>query len=300
LNHRITPLAAGLYIVATPIGTARDITLRALDVLASADLLAAEDTRSLKRLLGLHGVPINGRDILSYHDHSGPGVRRRIREAVAAGRSVAYASEAGTPLISDPGHGLVREVIAGGCMVTAVPGPSAALAALSIAGLPTDRFLFVGFLPSKAAARRRAIADVADIPATLVVYESAARIQGTLDDLAQVAGETREAALCRELTKKFEEVRRAPLGALRDGIAADPPRGECVLVIAPPPPRQTSDDDIVAALAVQPAERSLRDRVDHVVAGTGARRQRVYKLALDEDRHDEQKNDGGPDQSSGR
>lgn len=159
MNYQIGPLASGLYIVSTPIGTARDITLRALDTLASADVLVAEDTRSLKHLLAIHGVSLGTRPVWSYHDHSGTAVEDRILGEIMAGRSVAYASEAGTPMISDPGFALVRAAVRAGLPVTAVPGVSAAVTALTLAGLPTDRFLFLGFLPSKAAARRAPRSD---------------------------------------------------------------------------------------------------------------------------------------------
>ena len=180
VNHEVKPLAAGLYFVATPIGTARDITLRALDILASADVIAAEDTRSMKRLLEIHGVPLGTRPVIAYHDHNGDKVRPRLMAYLAEGKSVAYASEAGTPLIADPGYDLGKIAREEGVLVTAAPGPSAVIDAMTIAGLPTDRFMFAGFLPNAKNARRNALAELGDIPATLVFYESPKRVEAML------------------------------------------------------------------------------------------------------------------------
>lgn len=281
MNYQIGPLAPGLYIVSTPIGTARDITLRALDTLASADVLVAEDTRSLKHLLAIHGVGLGTRPVWSYHDHSGAAVEDRILGEIAAGRSVAYASEAGTPMISDPGFALVRAAVREGQAVTAVPGVSAAVTALTLAGLPTDRFLFLGFLPSKAAARRAAIAEVAGIPATLVIYESPKRVQALLEDLAQACGVEREAALCRELTKRFEEVLRRPLGALVAALSGRALKGECVVVVAPPDPDAApAQDDLRMALMAALRTATVRDAATEVALRFGVPRKGVYQLAL--------------------
>lgn len=280
VNHRINELQAGLYFVATPIGTARDITLRALDTLASADILVAEDTRSLKKLLAIHGVPLGARPVWSYHDHSGEGVARSVADAVLAGRSVAYASEAGTPMISDPGFGLARSVSKHGGMVTGVPGPSAVTAALVLAGMPTDRFVFLGFLPPKSAARKRAIGGFADTPATLVLYESPRRVQGLLADLVTTLGPQREGALCRELTKRFEEVQRGPLGTLATTVAEQNLKGECVLVIAPPDKAETAQADLEEALDGALATMSVRDAAAEVAMRFAAPRKQVYQMAL--------------------
>ena len=212
-------LGSGLYLVATPIGNARDITLRALDVLAGADVLAAEDTRQTRKLLEIHGIKRSG-PVVPYHDHNGPAQRPRLLAAMAEGRSVALVSDAGTPLVADPGYRLAVEAAAAGHAVTAVPGASALLAALAVAALPTDRFLFAGFLPPRQAARRRALAELAAVPATLVFYKSPRRLAASLADMAAVLGAERAAAVCRELTKRFEEATRAPLGGARCG-----PRG---------------------------------------------------------------------------
>ncbi|RMD46785.1 MAG: 16S rRNA (cytidine(1402)-2'-O)-methyltransferase [Alphaproteobacteria bacterium] len=227
---RIEP---GLWLVATPIGNARDITLRALDVLAGAEVLAAEDTRRLRQLMTIHGIPRAGREILAYHDHNGPRMRPRLLAELRAGRSVAYVSDAGTPLISDPGFDLARAAIAEGIAVHAAPGPSAVLAALSVAGLPPDRFVFLGFLPQRASARRALLDEAGRLALTLVLYEAPGRAAATLAELAERLGADRPAALCRELTKRHEEVWRGALGELAARAAEAPPRGEVVIVVGP-------------------------------------------------------------------
>jgi 16S rRNA (cytidine1402-2'-O)-methyltransferase len=228
-------LAPGLYVVATPIGAARDITLRALDVLAAADAIAAEDTRTLRKLLGLHGVGLAGRPIWAYHDRNGTAQRPRILAALAAGQTVALVSEAGTPLISDPGYALIRAAREAGHTVHPVPGPSAVIAALSVAGLPTDRFFFAGFAPAAAAARRRFLRGLAAVPGTLVFYESPRRINALLRDLAEQFGNDHRAVLTRELTKRFEDVMPGTLAALAEATERTPPKGEIVLLVDRPP-----------------------------------------------------------------
>ena len=202
--------AAGLHLVATPIGNLGDITLRALETLAGVDLIACEDTRITRRLTERYGIAA---ELTPYHEHNAAAARPKILERLAQGGSVALVSDAGTPLISDPGFKLVREACAAGHAVIALPGPSSVLAALSVAALPTDRFFFEGFLPAKETARRARLAELARIDATLVIFESGNRVQDTLRDLAEVMG-TREAAICRELTKLHEEVSRATLAEL--------------------------------------------------------------------------------------
>ena len=274
-----TPLPPGLYLVATPIGNARDITLRALDVLAAADVLAAEDTRNTRRLLDIHGVALGGRPLLPYHDHNGPQMRPRLLAAIAEGQTVAYVSDAGTPLVADPGYRLASEAVAAGHPVTAVPGPSSALAALSLAGLPTDRFLFAGFPPPQQGPRRRWLEELAGVPATLVVFESAKRCSRTVPDMVEVLGGDRRAALCRELTKLHEEVRRGTLADIAGGLADDPPRGEVVLVVdrAAEAPEAV---DLEAMLEEALERMSLRDATDFVTGATGLRRREVYQAAL--------------------
>ena len=216
--------------VATPIGNARDITLRALDLLRQADIIACEDTRVTGKLLNIHGI--DGR-LLAYHDHNAARVRPHLMERLIKGETVALVSDAGTPLISDPGYRLVNEAREAGVPVTALPGASAPMAALASAGLPTDKFLFAGFLPSKSAARRRSLGELAGLSATLVFFESAARLAASLADMASELG-PREAAVLRELTKKFEEVRHGTLPDLaRHYRTAGPPKGEIVVLVAP-------------------------------------------------------------------
>lgn len=273
-------LAPGLYLVATPIGNARDITLRALDVLATADVLAAEDTRNTRKLLAIHAVRRAGR-ILPYHDHNGALQRPRLLAALAAGKSVALVSDAGTPLVADPGYRLAAEAIAAGHAVTAVPGASAVLAALTVAGVPTDRFLFAGFLPPRQAARRRALAELAGVPATLVFYESARRLAASLGDMAAVLGGDRLAAVCRELTKRFEETLRAPLGELAARAAAGAePKGEIVVLVGPPGATPASAEALDRALAAALAERSVKDAAAEVAGTLGLPRRQVYARAL--------------------
>jgi 16S rRNA (cytidine1402-2'-O)-methyltransferase len=274
-------LAPGLYLVATPIGNARDITLRALDVLARADVLAAEDTRNTGRLLEIHGVRRSGR-ILPYHDHNGAAQRPRLLAALAEGRSVALVSDAGSPLVADPGLRLAREAAAAGHAVTAVPGASALLAALAVAGLPTDRFLFAGFPPPRGAARRRSFAELDRVPATLVFFESPRRLAASLADMAAVFGAGRRAAVCRELTKRFEEVRRDGLGVLAAHYAAaGEPKGEVVVLVGPPPAPEAPAEALDAALAAALESQSVRDAAAEVAAALGMPRRQVYARALE-------------------
>jgi 16S rRNA (cytidine1402-2'-O)-methyltransferase len=274
-------LAPGLYLVATPIGNARDITLRALDVLAAADVLAAEDTRNTRRLLEIHGIRRAARSLWPYHDHNGAQQRPRILAALKEGRSVALVSDAGTPMVADPGFPLAREAIAAGHVVTPVPGASALLAALAVSGQPTDRFLFGGFLPPKAAARRRALEELAAIPATLVFYEAPRRVADAIAAMAETLGADRPAAICRELTKRFEEVRRGALVELAAMLAGEPdPKGEIVVVVGPPLPKETREADIDAALRGALAEGTLKDAAAAVAAALGLPRRQVYARAL--------------------
>ncbi|WP_037316841.1 16S rRNA (cytidine(1402)-2'-O)-methyltransferase [Ruegeria halocynthiae] len=280
MNFQKVRLGAGLYFVATPIGAARDITLRALDVLASADVIAAEDTRSLRRLMEIHGVPLEGRRILAYHDHSGAGARGKILEALGEGKSVAYASEAGMPLIADPGYDLGRQTAEAGHTVTCAPGPSAALMALTLAGLPTDAFFFAGFLPNASGARRSRIEALRDVPGTLVFYESPKRVAACLSDLAEVLGEDRAAAMCRELTKKFEEVRRGTLGELAAGLQEQTVKGEIVLLVDRSHSETVKDSDVEEALKKALETHSVRDAADLVSQMFKLPRRPLYQKAL--------------------
>lgn len=274
------PLAPGLYVVATPIGHLDDISLRALATLAGADRVACEDTRVTRKLLSRYGI---SRPTTAYHEHNAQTMRPRLLAALADRQAVALVSDAGTPLISDPGYRLVREAIAAGHPVMTIPGPSAVLAALTVAGLPTDRFFFEGFLPPRDGARRSRIAALAAIPATLVIYETGPRLATALADLAAGLG-PREAAVCREMTKLHEEVRRDKLSALADDYAQEGAeiRGELVIVIAPPDAAVAAADreEADALLRAALARNSLKDAVTAVTAATGQPRRTIYQRAL--------------------
>jgi 16S rRNA (cytidine1402-2'-O)-methyltransferase len=278
------PLPPGLYLVATPIGNAADITLRALDVLGRADALACEDTRRTRALMEMHGLSLGGRPMVAYHDRNGAARRPQILGWLLEGRSVAYASDAGTPLVADPGYRLVEAARAAGHGVYSVPGASAVLAALSVAGLPTDRFLFLGFLPARGPARRTALAEVAGLKATLVAFESPRRLAATLADMAAVLGQGRKAAVARELTKRFEEVRGNTLGALAAGYAGELPKGEVVVLVAPPDPGQERVADERAldqAIAEALATLSIKEAARTVSERLGLPRRTVYARALE-------------------
>jgi 16S rRNA (cytidine1402-2'-O)-methyltransferase len=266
--------------VATPIGMARDITLRALDVLAGADVLAAEDTRTLRHLMDIHGVPLAGRPLWACHDHNEAAIVPRVLGVLAEGRSVAYASEAGTPLVSDPGFGLVRAAAAAGHRVWAAPGASAALAALTVSGLAADRFLFAGFPPAAKGDRRRFLADLSAVPATVILYESPRRVAATLAEIAALFGPDRPAALCRELTKRHEEVVRGKVASLAEGLGAAP-KGEIVLVIGRAEPPTLNAGALDAALVGALREMSIKDSVAFVVQSLGVSRKIAYARALE-------------------
>ena len=287
VNHKISKLAAGLYFVATPIGTARDITLRALDILASADVIAAEDTRSMRKLMDIHGIPLNGRPMLAYHDHNGDKVRPKLMQYMAEGKSVAYGSEAGTPMIADPGYHLAKQVAETGHLVPSAPGPVAFITALTLSGLPSDRILFEGFLPNTKSQRCSKFAELAEIPATLVFYESPKRIAATLNDAIATLGGTRNAAIARELTKKFEEVRRGTLNDLRDSVAAQPPKGEIVLLIDRARSSPVNQDDIDDQIRDALDKMSVKDAADMVSAATGQPKRKIYQRALAIDKNDD-------------
>ena len=274
----VPALSAGLHIVATPIGNLGDITLRALEALAGADIIACEDTRVTRKLLDRYGITT---PLMPYHDHNAAEARPKILARLAAGAAVALVSDAGTPLISDPGFKLVRAACEAGHAVTALPGASATLAALTVAGLPTDRFFFEGFLPPKEAARRTRIAELKRIPATLILFETGPRLAATLADLAAGLG-AREAAICRELTKLHEEVRRGDLAELARHYAdAEEPRGEIVIVIAPPAEETPPDATELDELLRQALDRvSVKDAVSEIADATGLSRRDIYQRAL--------------------
>ena len=277
-------LPAGLYLVATPIGNAADITLRALDILRRADVIACEDTRLTGKLLARHGIAAK---LTPYHDHNAERARPAILARLAQGQAVALVSDAGSPLISDPGFKLVRTVTDAGYMVTAVPGASAVVTALQLSGLPTDRFLFAGFLPARRAARKKALTELASVPASLVFFESANRLAESLADMAETLGD-RPAAVARELTKLFEEVRRGALAELaahyRD---AGPPKGEIVIVVGGPQETAPTEQDLDARLLETLENSSVRDAAAQIAAETGIPKRDVYAraLALSRDRH---------------
>jgi len=273
------PLAPGLHIVATPIGNLRDITLRALDVLGAADVIVCEDTRVFAKLASHYGIAA---PTIAYSDATQDLAEPRILRALAAGKRVALVSDAGMPLISDPGYRLVRAALAGDHVVTAAPGPSAVPMALALSGLPTDRFFFGGFLPAREVERRRAISAAASVPSTLVFFEAPHRLAASLGDLADLLG-PRPAAIARELTKLFEEVRRAPLTELADHYARHPEvKGEIAIVIGPPdeavaPAAAKLDEALLTAMAGA----SLKDAAAEVAARYGLKRRDVYARALE-------------------
>lgn len=272
--------APGLHLISTPIGAARDITLRALDILAGAEVLAAEDTRTLRHLMELHGVRLGDRPLLAYHDHNGAQMRPRLLRHLAEGRSVAYASEAGTPLVADPGFQLARAAIEAGLPVHAAPGASAVLCALTVSGLPSDRFLFAGFAPPAEAARRRFLQEVGSVPATLILYESPRRVGRLLAELQALFGPNRPAVVCRELTKRFEEVTRASLGELAEEFAVRDVKGEIVVLLGRPEAEETSAEAAEAALRQALQSLSVKDAAAEVAGKTGMNKRSLYQMAL--------------------
>jgi 16S rRNA (cytidine1402-2'-O)-methyltransferase len=275
-RHLEAELAPGLYVVSTPIGNLGDISLRAIAVLARADAVLCEDTRHSRTLLSHFGI---GTPARPYHEHNAAKERPRVLADLTAGQRIALISDAGTPLVSDPGWKLVREAIDAGHRVEALPGASATLTALAVGGLPTDAFLFAGFLPPKSVGRRARIAELSAVPATLVFFEAPSRVAEAIADLAAVLG-SRPAALARELTKMHEEVRRAPLDQLAaelDGVAI---KGEAVILVGPPQETEVTDDVISARLVPALEEMSLRDAAKAVADALGVPKSRVYDLGL--------------------
>ncbi|MBX3549553.1 MAG: 16S rRNA (cytidine(1402)-2'-O)-methyltransferase [Xanthobacteraceae bacterium] len=271
-------LAPGLYVVATPIGNLRDITLRALEVLRAADLVLCEDTRVTHKLLERHQLSPK---LAAYHDHNAASVRPRVLAELAKGSAIALVSDAGTPLVSDPGFKLVEAAIDAGHRVFPIPGASAALAALVAAGLPSDRFFFEGFLPPKSGARKARLSELRAIPATMIFYESGPRLAESLSDMAATLG-ARDAAVCRELTKAFEEIRRGTLSDLADHYEeAGAPKGEIVVVVAPPGETPLLDEeDIEQKIKTALKTLSLKDASAAIAAETGLPRKEIYARAL--------------------
>lgn len=280
LRAEAQPLAPGLHVVATPIGNLGDITFRALATLAAADAVIAEDTRVSKTLLAHYGIAT---PLVAYHEHNAAVIRPHLLARLESGAALALISDAGTPLVSDPGFKLVAEAVERGIAVSSAPGPSAVLMALVVAGLPTDRFFFEGFLPHKSGARRQRAAALKAVPGTLVLFESARRLADSLADLAAVLGD-RPAAVCRELTKRFETVRRGSLSELAGQFEAEgPPKGEIVIVIGPPD--ETADSDAHADLdkKIEAAleKHSAKDAAAIVAGETGLPRRKVYARVLE-------------------
>ena len=285
LRAEAEPLAPGLHIVATPIGNLRDISFRALATLAAADAILAEDTRTSKTLLAHYGIAT---PLLPYHEHNAAQMRPKVLAKLREGGKLALISDAGTPLVSDPGYKLVAELVAEGLPVTGIPGPSAVLAALVLAGLPTDRFFFEGFLPPKSGGRRTRLTELAAIPGTLVFFESPRRLAEMLSDAAAVLG-ARPGAVARELTKFYETVRRGTLPELAAHYdSEEEARGEIVVIIGPPGAADlvTSDEAIDERLRAAMAKVSLKEAVAQVAAETGQPRRKVYARALELTRGD--------------
>jgi len=273
----LKPLAAGLYLVATPIGNAADITLRALDILARADLVLCEDTRVSGNLLKIHGLHAR---LQAYHEHNAERVRPMVMKRLKAGAVIALISDAGMPLISDPGYRMVADCVAAGINLTAAPGPSASLTALVLSGLPTDRFYFQGFLSPKTTARKKTLAEISAIPGTLIFLESAKRLGRCLADMADVLG-PRPAAVGRELTKFYEEIRRGPLDELATHYSlAGPPKGEITLCVGPPlPAAPPTDAELDRLLASALESQSVREVAATFSARTGLPKRALYARA---------------------
>lgn len=274
-------LDPGLYFVATPIGAARDITLRAMDVLRDADVLVAEDTRSLRKLMDIHSIPLRGRKIISYNDHNGSSKRPLILSEIALGKSVSYSSEAGSPLVADPGYQLGREVTNSGYKVVTVPGACAVIAALTVSGLPTNQFFYAGFLPNSKSARQKFLKLVENIPGTLVFYESPKRLNKALIDMLFILGPERPVVIARELTKKFEETIRSTLGEINEKIEGRSIKGEIVILLGKKPETVFNLEDLHKILLVELRKNSLKDSVLKVAMRTGVARSLVYKAALE-------------------
>jgi 16S rRNA (cytidine1402-2'-O)-methyltransferase len=277
--YRIDPkLAPGLYVVSTPIGNLRDITLRALDILASVDFVCAEDTRVSGKLLSAFGVSARLRP---YNDHNAAQQRPALLNELQKGARIALISDAGTPLVSDPGYKLVREAAEQGTSIIAIPGASAPLAALASSGLPTDRFMFAGFPPPKSSARRRFLSEMKDTRATLIFFEGPSRLAESLADMSDILGR-REAAVARELTKKFEEVRRGPLSDLAAHYEREgPPRGELVILVGSSSQEdQTDEATLDAAILAAGDDRPLKEIAAEIAEKLGLKRRDVYERAL--------------------
>ena len=277
----VNKLDSGLHILATPIGTANDITIRALNILRDADILVAEDTRVLRKLMEIHGINLNGRKILSYHDHNGEVQRPKLIALIKEGKVLAYASDAGTPLIADPGFSLTKLAIQNNIRVHAAPGASALLTALCLAGLPTDNFFFGGFLGSKSSQRIKNLQKIQNLDATIVYYESPKRTLSTLKDISKIFGNDRLISVCREMTKKFEEVIRGTVDQVIDEIKSRHSfKGEVVIVLGPPTKKEISDEEIYSALQIALQECRIKDAATQISEQFGVPKKRSYEMAL--------------------
>ena len=280
MNYHSEKLKSGLYLVATPLGSARDITLRALDVLSSCDAIAAEDTRSIRKLLNIHNIPINNRPLLSYNDFNGDQIRPKIFEWLDKNMAVAYAPDAGMPLIADPGYQLSKQAADRGFYVTSVPGASACITALTLSGLPTDRFLFEGFLPVTKEKRRHKLKELSNIHSTLIFYESPKRLIKMFEDLVAIMGENRRAVIARELTKKFEQIISGTLAELYAIIQKEQLKGELVVLLDRPISTRLTDTEVKVELSVALSKMTLKDASNFVAAAHGLSKRYVYNLAL--------------------
>ena len=277
----VKKLDSGLHILATPIGTANDITIRALNILRDADILVAEDTRVLRKLMEIHGINLNGRKILSYHDHNGEVQRPKLIALIKEGKVLAYASDAGTPLIADPGFSLTKLAIQNNIRVHAAPGASALLTALCLAGLPTDNFFFGGFLGSKSSQSIKNLQKIQNLDATIVYYESPKRTLSTLKDISKIFGNDRLISVCREMTKKFEEVIRGTVDQVIDEIKSRHSfKGEVVIVLGPPTKKEISDEEIYSALQIALQEYRIKDAATQISEQFGVPKKRSYEMAL--------------------
>jgi 16S rRNA (cytidine1402-2'-O)-methyltransferase len=274
-------IRVGLYLVATPIGTASDISLRALDLIRNANVLIAEDTRTLRKLMKIHDIKLDGRTLISYHDHNGEEQRPKILAFIKNQNSVVLVSDAGTPLIADPGYQLVKEVISAGYYLSGIPGASAVLSALVVSGLPTDKFFFGGFVPIKEHAKEIFFSQHLDSASTLVVYESPSRLVKTLHALCEIYEKTRKIAVCRELTKKFEDIQRGNLETVAAHFSSqERVKGEIVLVIAPAKPKNFGDKEIEKNLMAAFDYMSFKDSISFVAKNLKVSKKIVYAKAL--------------------
>jgi len=276
---RAPAIEPGLYIVSTPIGNLRDITIRALATLAAADVIACEDTRVTRVLTRHYGIET---ELFAYHEHNADRQRPKLLAALAAGKTIALVSDAGTPLVSDPGFRLVGDVLGAGHRVIPIPGASALLTALVAAALPTDTFLFAGFLPNRTVGRKKRLAALADVPGTLIFYESPHRTADSLADMAETLGADRPAVVARELTKTFETIRRGTLGSLAEAFGSEPsPKGEIVILIGPPVASEPEAEEIDSLLARLLENHPLKEAAALAATATGMPKRDLYQRALE-------------------